>query len=112
MTVSTIKPLLEKEVEVEAEEIGINYFSDERDIALAFMSDGFCPFKKRSATCWPLIPHNLNLTPDIRTGPKKDRQSLLQGVQSHHALLPIHPTLLSVSVSKPAWQTAGSGYNI
>lgn len=33
-------------MEEEGEKIGINFFSDERDIALAFMSNGLCPLQK------------------------------------------------------------------
>ena len=42
------------------------YFSDNRDIALGLSLDGFCPFKRRNQTCWPLIIFNYNLPPDIR----------------------------------------------
>lgn len=45
------KTLLEKEIEVEGKKIGVKYFADERDIALAFTSDRFCPHDNRSATC-------------------------------------------------------------
>lgn len=102
------KSLLEKEVEVEGEKIGVNYFSDERDIALAFTSDGFCPFKKRSATCWPLMLHNLNLAPDIRThneeliplgivpGPKKAKDF-------DSFLFPMVEELLELAVGVRTW---------
>ena len=42
------------------------FFSDKRDIALGLSLDGFCPFKRRKLTCWPLILFNYNLPPDIR----------------------------------------------
>ena len=42
------------------------YFSDKNDIALGLSLDGFCPFKRRNQTCWPLILFNYNLPPDIR----------------------------------------------
>ena len=42
------------------------FFSDKRDIALGLSLDGFCPFKRRKHTCWPLILFNYNLPPDIR----------------------------------------------
>jgi len=42
------------------------FFSDPRDIALGLSLDGFCPFKRRSQTCWPLIIFNYNLPPEIR----------------------------------------------
>ena len=42
------------------------FFSDERDIALGLSLDGFCPFKRRNQTCWPIILFNYNLPPDVR----------------------------------------------
>jgi hypothetical protein len=43
-----------------------NYFSDHRDIALGFATDGFAPFKKRKHTAWILLIFNYNLPPDER----------------------------------------------
>ena len=43
-----------------------NYFSDHRDIALGFATDGFAPFKKRKHTAWILLVFNYNLPPDER----------------------------------------------
>ena len=43
-----------------------NYFSDRRDIALGFATDGFAPFKKRKHTAWILLIFNYNLPPDQR----------------------------------------------
>lgn len=45
---------------------GHKFFSDDRDIALGLSLDGFCPFKRRNQTCWPLILFNYNLPPDLR----------------------------------------------
>lgn len=42
------------------------YFSDSRDIALGLSTDGFCPFRRRKATAWPLILFNYNLPPEVR----------------------------------------------
>ena len=42
------------------------FFSDDRDIALGISLDGFCPFKRRNQTCWPIILFNYNLPPEIR----------------------------------------------
>ena len=42
------------------------FFSDQWDIALGLSLNGFCPFKWRNQTCWPLIIFNYNLPPDIR----------------------------------------------
>jgi len=42
------------------------YFSDHRDIALGFATDGFAPFKKRKHTAWILLVFNYNLPPEQR----------------------------------------------
>jgi hypothetical protein len=42
------------------------YFSDPRDIALGLSTDGFCPFRRRKTTAWPLVLFNYNLAPEIR----------------------------------------------
>jgi hypothetical protein len=42
------------------------YFEDPRDIALGLSTDGFCPFRKRKQTCWPILIYNYNLSPEIR----------------------------------------------
>lgn len=57
--------LLGKKVVINGKEYGHTYFSDPRDIALGISFDGFCPFKKRSQTCWPIIAFNYNLPPEI-----------------------------------------------
>ena len=36
-------------------------FSDPRDVALGFSTDGFGPFKQRNKTAWPLIIFNYNI---------------------------------------------------
>jgi len=41
-----------------------HYFSDHRDIALGFATDGFAPFKKWKQTMWILLIFNYNLPPD------------------------------------------------
>ena len=41
------------------------YLPDECDVALGLLMDGFAPFKKRNKTCWPIIPFNYNLHPNI-----------------------------------------------
>ena len=43
-----------------------NYFSDHRDIALGFATDGFAPFKRRKHTAWILLVFNYNLPPEQR----------------------------------------------
>jgi Transposase family tnp2 len=43
-----------------------NYFSDNRDIALGFATDGFAPFKRRKLTAWILLIFNYNLPPEQR----------------------------------------------
>lgn len=60
------KRLKEEFVMVGGVRQGHKYFSNENDIALGLSLDGFCPFKRRSQTCWPLIIFNYNLPPDIR----------------------------------------------
>lgn len=59
-TVMSTTDLLERVVEVEGNKIGVKYFADKRDIALAFTPDGFCPHDNRSATCWPSILFNIS----------------------------------------------------
>lgn len=62
------RDLLQERVVVDGVEYE-RFFSDERDIALLFMMDGFQIFKRcfgNTATCWPLIALNLNLPPEIR----------------------------------------------
>lgn len=59
--------LLSKHVSInEGEALPHTYFSDKRDIALGLSFDGFCPFKKRKETCWPIILFNYNLPPEER----------------------------------------------
>ena len=41
------------------------YFSDEQDIAISLLTDGFAPFKQRDKMCWPVIIFNYNLPPNI-----------------------------------------------
>jgi hypothetical protein len=42
------------------------YFSDPRDVALGLSTDGFCPFRRRKVTAWPLILFDYNLAPEVR----------------------------------------------
>src|SRR6202011_943728 len=60
------RQLLGKRVTITGSHASYNYFSDPRDIALGLSMDGFCPFKQRKATAWPLILFNYNLPPEIR----------------------------------------------
>ncbi|RXW13808.1 hypothetical protein EST38_g12049 [Candolleomyces aberdarensis] len=74
-------------VNVDGKQHTHTFFSDPRDIALGISTDGFCPFKRRKQTCWPIILFNYNLPPDIRfavrrilcvgviPGPKKPKDS-------------------------------------
>jgi hypothetical protein len=59
------RQLLGKRVAITGSHASYNYFSDPRDIALGLSTDGFCPFKRRKATAWPLILFNYNLPPEI-----------------------------------------------
>ncbi|KDN38557.1 hypothetical protein RSAG8_09446, partial [Rhizoctonia solani AG-8 WAC10335] len=45
---------------------GRKYFEGPTDVALALASDGFCPFKNRKQSCWPICLYNLNLPPEDR----------------------------------------------
>ena len=58
--------LLETLVTIGDEELPRWFFSDPRDIALGFSTDGFGPFKRRNKTAWPLIIFNYNLPPKER----------------------------------------------
>ena len=60
------RSLLEERVVVGEKTYPHNYFSDHRDIALGFATDGFAPFKKRKHTAWILLIFNYNLPPDER----------------------------------------------
>jgi hypothetical protein len=58
--------LLGKRVIVGNAAVSHEYFSDPRDVALGLSTDGFCPFKRRQVTAWPLVLFNYNLAPEIR----------------------------------------------
>lgn len=58
--------LLGKNVVINGKSAPHKYFSDPRDIALGFSTDGFCPFKRRKATAWPLVLFDYNLPPETR----------------------------------------------
>ena len=60
------RSLLGERVVVGDRSLPHNYFSDHRDIALGFATDGFAPFKKRKHTAWILLIFNYNLPPDQR----------------------------------------------
>jgi Transposase family tnp2 len=48
------------------EELPMWFFTDPRDIALGFSTDGFGPFKQHNKTAWPLIMFNYNIPPKER----------------------------------------------
>lgn len=58
------RSLLKTETEVDGRKLGTKYFVDDRDIALSFSSDGFCPFDNASGMCWALVLFNFNLPPE------------------------------------------------
>ena len=60
------RSLLEERVVVGDRTYPHNYFSDHRDIALGFATDGFAPFKKQKHTAWILLIFNYNLPPEQR----------------------------------------------
>jgi hypothetical protein len=53
-------------VTINGQSSSYKYFEDHRDIALGLSTDGFCPFRKRKKTCWPILIYNYNLSPEIR----------------------------------------------
>lgn len=57
-----------RHVTVNGETYTHTFFDDPRDIALGISTDGFCPFKKRKKTCWPILLFNYNLPPEVRFG--------------------------------------------
>ena len=58
--------LRQTNVKIEGQTYPHKFFDDPRDIALGFSTDGFCPFRRRKKTCWPLLIYNYNLPPEIR----------------------------------------------
>lgn len=52
-------------VNVDGQTYHHTFFDDPRDIALGLSTDGFCPFKRRKQTCWPILLFNYNLPPDV-----------------------------------------------
>ena len=63
------RSLLSQQVVVNNVPQGHRFFSERRDIALGYMTDGFQIFKRQrkgGATCWPIIMINFNLPPDVR----------------------------------------------
>ena len=60
------RSLLETPVTIGDEELPMWFFSDPRDVALGFSTDGFGPFKRRNKTAWPLIIFNYNIPPKER----------------------------------------------
>jgi hypothetical protein len=62
------RSLLSQQVIIDNVPQGHQFFSEARDVALGYMTDGFQIFKhqrKGGATCWPMIAINFNLPPDI-----------------------------------------------
>lgn len=61
--------LLRTRVMLDGRELNHKFFSDPRDIALGFATDGFSPFRgkqSRKHTAWPLLFFNYNLPPEVR----------------------------------------------
>ena len=58
--------LQKRQIHINDQKLSRRYFSDGRDIALGLSTDGFCPFKRRNQTAWPLIVFLYNLPPEIR----------------------------------------------
>ncbi|KAJ3536499.1 hypothetical protein NMY22_g6010 [Coprinellus aureogranulatus] len=60
------RTLQQKRVVVDGVEQPYRFFEQDTDVALGFSTDGFCPFRRRKKTCWPLLVFNYNLPPEIR----------------------------------------------
>ena len=100
--------LLKREVTVNGHQLGHKYFEDPRDLALGFGTDGVGPFRRRKATCWPLLVYNYNLPPTERfhndnaiclgevPGPYKPKDMDL-------FLYPAAQELLQLAVGVEAW---------
>lgn len=58
--------LLHTRVTINGKTLPHQFFSQPTDIAIGLSTDGFCPFKRRKQTCWPIIGINYNLPPSIR----------------------------------------------
>ena len=100
--------LLKREVMVDGRRLGHKYFEDPRDIALGFGTDGVGPFRRRKATCWPLLVYNYNLPPTERF---HDNNAICLGeVPGPHKpkdmdsfLYPAAQELLQLAVGVEAW---------
>ncbi|RXW12405.1 hypothetical protein EST38_g13451 [Candolleomyces aberdarensis] len=100
-------------VNVDGKQYTHTFFNDPRDIALGLSTDGFCPFKRRKQTCWPIILFNYNLPPDIRfavhwilcvgviPGPKKPKDS-------DSFLYPLVQELLQLSIGVTTFDSQAS----
>ena len=53
-------------VTIDGKSLGYKFFSQPTDIAIGLSTDGFCPFKHRKQTCWPIIAFLYNFPPEIR----------------------------------------------
>lgn len=58
--------LASRRVVISGQEQSFDYFSDEHDIAFGLSFDGFCPFKHRKQSCWPIMGINYSLPPTDR----------------------------------------------
>lgn len=63
---SNYRHLQAQQVVVDGVEQPYHFFEQETDIALGFSTDGFCPFRRRKKSCWPLLVFNYNLPPEFR----------------------------------------------
>ena len=50
---------------LKGEQTGAAFFEGKHNVALSLSTDGFCPFKQRKLTTWPIILFNYNLPPKI-----------------------------------------------
>ena len=101
--------LLKREVMLNGHKLGHKYFEDPRDIALGFGTDGVGPFRRRKATCWPLLVYNYNLPPTERF--HDDNAICLGEVPGPHKpkdmdsfLYPAAQEMLQLAVGVEAWE--------
>jgi hypothetical protein len=53
-------------VSINGQPLGHHHFSDDRNIALGFSTDGFSMFENGNKQAWPLLVYNYNLPPELR----------------------------------------------
>ncbi|KAJ3475772.1 hypothetical protein NLI96_g11613 [Meripilus lineatus] len=115
MDSNVYRNLLGKHIIVDGKPLPYTYFSDPRHMAMGLSSDGFCPFRRRKKTAWPLILFDYNLPPDIRfhlehillvgiiPGPKKPKDADL-------FLWPLVQEFLRLAVGVHTWDAYSDSF--